>query len=179
MRGKIHLLYYDPTHQIHNTIIGKCWQGIGEKNTIRIPSNTGRSRISVLGAVNAVSTQFTGIITEDNCDKEMNEIVLEEIRKDYPDGKKIVIILDNASYNRAYCVKDKAEELNMELLFLPPYSPNLSLIERVWKFLKNTLKNTYFPTLQDFKSAIFDFCANFEKYADNIKRLLSQKFEII
>lgn len=109
----------------------------------------------------------------------MNELVLEEIRRDYPDGKRIVIILDNASYNRAYCVREKAKELNIKLMFLPPYSPNLSLIERVWKFLKKTLQNTYFPTLKDFKDAIFDFCGNYEKYSEEIERLLGQRFEII
>jgi len=132
-----------------------------------------------MAAVNVVSRQFTSIITQDNCDQEMNSLVLEEIRKDYPDNKKIIIILDNASYNRAYCIRDKAKELNIKLWFLPPYSPNLSLIERIWKLLKKTLKNTYFPTLQVFKDAIFNFCGDFEKYDKEIKRLLSQKFEII
>ena len=177
--GKHHLLFYDPTHQIHNTVIGKCWQKKGERNTIRLESNTGRDRVSILGAINVTSKKFTSILTEDNCDKEMNQEVMKEIRKDYPDNKKIILILDNASYNKAQSVKDIAKTLNIQLWYLPPYSPNLNLIERIWKFLKKVLKNKYISTLSEYKKFLFDFCAYFDKYQNEINRIISQKFEIL
>lgn len=177
--GKCHLLFYDPTHQIHNTVIGKCWQKKGGENTIRLQSNTGRDRVSILGAINVISKKFTSIVTEDNCDKEMNEKVMEGIRKDYPDNKRIILILDNASYNKAYCVRDKAKELNIRLWYLPPYSPNLNLIERIWKFLKKLLKNKYIPTLSEYKKFIFNFCRNLEIHSEEINRIISQNFEIL
>lgn len=106
--------------------------------------------------------------------------MLREIRKEYPDEKKIVIILDNASYNRAYSVRDLAFELNIELVFLPPYSPNLNLIERLWKFMKKKMLSCiYYPTFSEFQTAIYDFCGTIEKYQKEITSLLSQKFEII
>lgn len=123
---------------------------------------------------------MSSVITKDNCDKEMIQEVLQVIRNDYKDWKKIVIILDNASYNRAYATQDKAKELNIELKFLPSYCPNLNLIERLWKFMKKKiLKCVYYKTFNEFFDAIKDFCKNLSKYKDEIKTLISQKFQII
>lgn len=161
----LHLLFFDPTHQVHNTIFGRCWQEKGLRGTRVLPSNTGRRRTSVLGAINSVSLQFTSIVTEDNCDQYMMRETLKQIRKEYPDGKKIVLILDNASYNRAYSVGDTAKGLNIELEFLPPYCPNLNLIERLWKFMKKkVLSCIYYPTFAEFQNAIYEFCSGIEKY---------------
>jgi len=49
----------------------------------------------------------------------------------------ITFILDNARYQRCTTVNTLAAQLNLELIFLPPYSPNLNLIERLWKFVKS------------------------------------------
>jgi transposase len=176
---EIHLLFNDPTHKIHNTIISKCWQLKGGRNTQTIQSNSGRTRFTILGAINVLDLTFTSVITKNNCDKEMASLHLEEIRKDYPDGKKIVLILDNAKYHHAITFKETAKKLNIELKFLPTYSPNLNLIERLWKFMKKIMRNTYFPTLKDFEKAIFDFCTNLDIYYNEIKKIISQKFEIL
>ncbi len=179
-QGEIHLLFSDPTHKIHNTINGKCWQPIGKDGTIKLPSNTGRRRVTILGAINAVHPEkLTSIITEANCDQEMAKKMLEEIRKDYPDDKEIVIIEDNAKYHHAYSVTELARTLNITIAFLPPYCPNLNLIERIWKFMKKEFKNEYFPTFKDFWKAILDFCGDFGKHEKEIKRLIGQKFQII
>lgn len=173
-------MFFDPTHQIHNTVTGKCWQKKGGKYTLILSSNTGRKRLSVLGAINAVSTKFSSLITEDNCDKEMVKATLSEIRKDYFDNKKIVLILDNAAYNRAYETQDFARSLNIELKFLPPYCPNLNFIERLWKLMKKEiLKNIYYPAFSDFYDAIINFCSNLQIYQNEINNILSQKFQII
>ena len=137
-KWKIHLLFADPTHKIHNTINGKCWQTKGKKGTIMLPSNTWRRRITILWAINVLdSTKLTSIVTEDNCDREMAQALLREVRKDYLDWKEIVIIKDNASYHHATEVQELAKELNIRIVFLPAYCPNLNLIERIWKFMKS------------------------------------------
>ena len=178
--GEIHLLFFDPTHQVHNTVIGKCWQPIGGENTITLPSNTGRRRLSVLGAINAITMQFSSIITEDNCDQDMVQATLKSIRSEYLDDKKIVMILDNASYNRAYATRDCAVDQNICLEFLPPYCPNLNLIERLWKFMKKKiLRCQYYPTFKEFYTAVFDFCRNLPEYSEEIESIFSQKFQII
>lgn len=105
---------------------------------------------------------------------------LKQIRKDYMDHKPIILILDNARYNHALCVQNTAKELNIILKFLPPYCPNLNLIERIWKFMKKTiLACKYYPTFTEFQNAMDDFCKHIYIYNKEIKTLLSQKFEII
>jgi len=65
-------------------------------------------------------------------------------------------------------------------MFLPPYSPNLNLIERLWKFLKKKIrKNEYYNTFEKFKKAIHEFFKNIEQYRSELEKLLTLKFEII
>jgi len=168
-KGENHILFYDPVHQLHNTINGKCWQKRGGRNTIILESNTGRKRITILGAINPVTHQFTSITLEGMVDKEVTKITLKNIRETYDDKKEIIIIMDNATYNRAYPVQDYAKELNIRIKYLPAYSPNLNLIERVWKFLKSKLKNKYIEKYEDFKLWINNFCKNFDHYKDTIR----------
>jgi transposase len=180
--GNIHLLFFDPTHQVHNTVSGKCWQAKGKEGTVMLSSNTGRNRTSILGAINACGGTFSSIITEDNCDTDMIKIAFHSIRnsKEYRNNKKIVIILDNAPYNRSYETQRFAKKLGIELKYLPPYSPNLNLIERVWKFFKKiVLKNKYYKSFKDFLSAIETFLLNIGEYRNDVASLLNQKFEII
>ena len=112
-------------------------------------------------------------------DKEVTKIALKNIRDTYNDGKEIIVIMDNAAYNRAYPVQDYAKELNITIKYLPPYCPNLNLVERVWKFLKNKLKNKYIEKYDDFKLWINNFCKNFEIYKSEIKKLIANKIQII
>lgn len=139
MLGEIALFFLDPVHPTHNAIPSKCWQIAGKKNTSTIHSNSGRKRINIVGAIHATTLKTTTLLYESNCDTFMIETFLKELREEYPDKKKkIVIILDNAKYNHG-TVK-KAEKLNIKLDFLPPYAPNLNLIERLWKLMKEELK---------------------------------------
>lgn len=174
------MLFFDPTHQVHNTVNGNCWQTKGKKGTVILSSNTGRKRISVLGAIDSITGDCTVITTENNCDKDMVILTFNEIRKKYSDGKDIVIILDNASYNHAYKTVEEAALLGIRLIFLPTYSPNLNLIERLWKFLKKiVLKNKYYKTFNEFRNAIESFFVNIQIHKKNIMKLLNHKFEII
>lgn len=165
---------------MHNTDNSYCWQEKGSTGTKIISSSSGRKRISIIGAINAVTRQPTTLITEDNCDKEMIKQLLEEMRKDYPTAGKIYVFLDNARYSWNKEVRLKAKKLNIKLIFLPPYSPNLNLIERLWKFLKKKIrKNVYYHTFKEFKKAVADFFKNIAQYETELKSLLTLKFEII
>jgi len=124
--------------------------------------------------------RFDSLITESNCDTFSNIRAFKELRKSYPDWKEIVVILDNARYNHSTMSSEEVSLLNITSFFLPPYSPNLNLIERVWKFMKSeVLKNIYYPTFDGFWNAIVDFCWNFDKYQSKIKSIMSQKFQIL
>ncbi len=96
-------------------------------------------------------------------------------------NEEIYIILDNAAYQHCNKVKDYAAELKINLVFLPPYSPNLNLIERLWKFLRsNVLANKYYISFNIFYNKISDFLAsvniNFKQALDS---LLSFNFQCL
>lgn len=173
------VVFLDPTHQVHNTVNGYCWQEKGKAGTKTIFSNSGRKRITIIGAINAITHKPTTLITESNCDKEIMKRFLEEIRNDYQNTGRIYIFLDNARYSWNKEVRAEAKKLNIKLIFLPPYSPNLNLIERLWKFLKKKVrKNVYYDTFKKFKNAISDFFKNIEQYETELKILLTLKFDI-
>lgn len=178
--GIFHLVFGDPTHKIHNTQLGKCWQTKGRDGTLVLPSNSGRKRVTILGFINAVNLQFSSLVTESNADVYSNEMAHRELRADYPDNKEIIVIQDNAKYNHAFASSDAAKELHITPFFLPSYSPNLNLIERLWKFMKKEImKNTYYPTFKLFWKAIISFCGNLSLYEKEVKEVLSQNFQIL
>lgn len=106
--------------------------------------------------------------------------LLEQIEAAYPAAKKITVILDNARYYRSKVVAEYLKNSRIELNFLPPYSPNLNLIERFWKFFKKqVLYNQYYETFSQFKSACEGFFDNLESYHKQLRSLLTENFEII
>ena len=172
--------FFDPAHQIHNNINGKAWQEKGRKGTVQVKSNTGRRRVNIIGALNALKLEVTSIITEENCNKELVCSFLRELKDANSDAGKIYLVMDNARYNRARDVQDLALELNIELIYLPPYSPNLNLIERLWKFFKKkVMQNKYRQEFTDFYEAICSFFKDLDKYEDELMTLLTLNFQII
>ena len=104
----------------------------------------------------------------------MTKKVLVGIRNHYRNQKKIVIILDNARYQRAYEVQILAEKMGIELVFLPPYCPNLNLIERVRKYFKKQIsENKYYPTFEIFLSKVQDFFLNFHEHREKIANIVN------
>ena len=165
---------------MYNNENGYSWQRTGKLGTKKVLSNSGRRRLNIIGALNPIKIAMTTLITECKCDREVIKAFLKEIKADYPEDSKINLILDNASYNKAYDVQELAEELNINLIYLPPYSPNLNLIERVWKFFKKEItKNSYYPVFEEFYEAVDSFFKNFDKFKDDLQTLLSFNFEII
>lgn len=177
--GEIVLFFADPTHPTHNSENGRKWQLKGREHTVAVLSNSGRKRLTILGGLNALTLRPTTLLTEDNCDTLMTEAFLEQLREEYPDRSiPLVVLLDNAKYNHG--AHARAKELNIILVFLPPYAPNLNLIERLWKFYKKIVKqNQYHRTFQEFFDATVDFFGHIERYATEMQSLLSMKFEII
>jgi len=90
------------------------------------------------------------------------------------------VICDNARYYRSRLIKDYLEKSTVNLVFLPPYSPNLNLIERYWKcFKKMVLYGIYYETFSEFKRACDDFFANTKKFENKLLSLMTKKFQII
>lgn len=174
------VLFSDPVHQAHNVNNSYCWQSKGKIGTKKVLSNSGRERLTIIGAINAMTFKPTILTTEGNCDGLMMKAFLGEVRKAYPTTKTIYMFLDNAKYNHSILVRNEAKKLHIKLLFLPPYSPNLNIIERLWKFMKKTVTaNRYYKTFTEFKNAIYDFFKNIKQYKTKLKSLLTLNFEIL
>ncbi|MDR1384325.1 MAG: transposase, partial [Planctomycetaceae bacterium] len=90
-------------------------------------------------------------------------------------GLPISIVLDNARYQRCKAVEALAKELGAQLLFLPSYSPNLNLIERLWKFVKKKcLYNVYYETFEQFKGGINDCLEQIDQqYKEEVATLMN------
>jgi transposase len=143
-----------------------------------VRTSSGRKRYNVLGAYNAITKKVLTVVNESYINSESVCEMLRLLRRSHI-GEAIAIVLDNAGYQRCHLVKDLAKELGITLLYLPSYSPNLNLIERLWKFVKKQcLNNCYYETFDLFKSGI-DACLNEidKKHKPQITSLMTLKFQ--
>lgn len=171
------ILFMDGVHPQHNPVMACGWIKRGVEFPIK--SNTGRQRLNVNGAVNIDSLEtvcrfydtINGAATIDLC---------KAIEERYPEAGAIYIICDNARYYRSKEVRQFLETSRIELVFLPPYAPNLNLIERYWKYFKKViLYNHYYETFKEFKIACENFFSEPEKHVANLRSLLTENFQII
>ena len=177
------LLFEDAVHQLHTTHTGNAIQKVGKANTKRLESNTGRDRLTILGAVDPISLQFSSVTTTGMCNKDLCKLLIDQIVLDHRTAiesqKHIYVVLDNARYQKAYEVLEYAKTHGVTLVFLPPYCPHLNLIERLWKWLKKKVRNRYFPTFQEFSDTIHTLLKNLPTYHDELRTYLNPKFRII
>lgn len=112
-----------------------------------------RKSISYFGAVRIGDGKLVASKPEGRFDAQTCWRFLRKLRRvARRRGRKVVVIIDNARYHHAKLHLDwrKAQRRDFVLLFLPPYSPQLNPIERVWKLLRRLwLHNRYFPTLAE------------------------------
>ena len=148
---------------------------------IFVETASGRQRLNVLGALNAVTKEMITVINTTYINSWSVVELIRKIRERHPPEKKVVLILDNARYQACHLVKSAANMHGIELLFLPPYSPNLNLIERVWKFIrKKSLNCVYFKDFNRFTTAIFACIEKFRgEYRAELETLLVWNFQII
>ena len=165
----------DGCHPQHNSMPQYGWILKGE--TKLLPSNTGRKRLNIQGAINLNTHDLISTVHE-TLDKQSTIEILKKIEERHRDERKIYVMVDNAGYYRAQEVKKYLRKSKIELVFLPPYAPHLSLIEKVWRHLKKTvLYNQYYPTFKDFTEKIESFLRKSHRKA--FKNLLTEKFHFV
>lgn len=147
------VFFVDAAHFVFAPFLGFLWCF----TRLFVKAPCGRKRFNVLGALDAVTHEIT-MFTNDTyinalsvCDL-LTQIAQQNI------GLPITLVLDNARYQKCAIVQQMASSLNIELLYLPTYSPNLNLIERFWKLTKKEcLASKYYPDFLSFRSAIATF----------------------
>lgn len=172
--GKRAVFFVDAAHFVWGAFLGFLWSF----TRIFIQSPSGRQRFNVLGAVNAVTHQLITITNETYITAQsVCELLwkLADLNLSIP----ITVVLDNAKYQRCRATESFAAFLGIELLYLPSYSPNLNLIERLWKFVKKQcLYSKYYADFGSFKHAITDCLDNAHTtHKQKLDSLLSLRFQ--
>ncbi len=170
-----HLLFIDAAHFILQPFICALWCSV----RLFIKASSGRNRINVLGAVNAITKQVITMSNTTYINADTIVAFFKQLKEHYSD-LPLKIILDNARYQHCKYVEEQAKNLGITLLFLPPYSPNLNIIERLWKFTKKEiLYAKYYDTPAKFHQAITGFFQTVnQKHKEELKNLLTLKFQL-
>lgn len=177
-KGKHDKIYFvDGTHPLHNSQPGYGWIKKGEIKEVK--SNAGRDRVNINGALDIEDLDFR--FTSDKSINAQSTIKLfRKLERANPLAKSIYVITDNAKYYRAKLVKDYVENSRIKLMFLPAYSPNLNIIERLWKFFhKKITINKYYEKYSDFRDNCLLFFRKLKKYKIELKTLLTDNFQIL
>ena len=172
--GRRQFYFVDAAHFVLGNFPGWVWAAAA----VFIKAAAGRQRYSVLGAWNAAANALLTVVTEATVNAAtMSELLEKVARAGY--GVPITLALDNAKYQHAAAVKQRAAELHIELLFLPGYSPNLNLIERLWKFTKKkALRAKYHADFASFKAAIDDCLSKLTtQHRPALAQLMTHKFQ--
>jgi transposase len=168
------LFFVDAAHFVMGSFLGWLWCAA----RIFVRSSSGRKRYNVLGACNAVTHELIRVTNDGYINAGSVCELLQKIA-DLKLPNPVTLVLDNARYQHCQKVQDFASERGIELLFLPSYSPNLNLIERLWKFVKKeTLNSRHYQTFEEFRVAI-DECLDslHTDHAAKLDTLLSHKFQ--
>ena len=144
--GKRKVFFVDAAHFVMGSFLGYLWC----ITRIFVPSSSGRKRYNVLGALDAITHELVTVCNETYVNALSICELLRKIQDSAGVGEIITLVLDNAAYQRCALVTELAKDLKIELLFLPSYSPNLNLIERLWRWVrKDCLNSIYFERFDD------------------------------
>ncbi len=177
------IYFLDGVHPTHNTKTGYAWIEKGEEKIIE--TNSGRDRVNLNGAYNAMSGDLTVMSSKTvNSDSTIAlfNAMLEANSK--TDGI-LYCISDNARYYKSKYIQETLKQekyQRIQMIFIPPYSPNLNPIENVWKFFKKeVMENQFYKTFKEFNKAIDDFFQKDLKsqtMKEKLKKSASDNFHI-
>jgi transposase len=171
------IYFLDATHPQHNTKAAYGWMYKGDVKTVK--GNSGRQRLNLNGAVNLADMQIT-VLEEKTINTQAMIRLLRTLARKQRSGT-IYALVDNAPYNHSRKLKEFLKKHSrIEVFYLPPYSPNLNPIERLWLFFqKKLLYNAYYPTFPKFQSACREFFANIKQHDAELKTLLTDSFQTV
>jgi transposase len=171
------VFFMDAVHPQHNTRSDYAWIKQGQSK--EIPTNSGRNRININGAMNAHQPDDVIIVEADKINAQATQELFEKILEKHADKERIYVLSDNARYYSNSALKAwLLLNPKIQLLHLPTYSPNLNLIERLWKFLRKKVINLhYYPTFDEFRKAIHEFFANLKQYQEELRTLMRPNFQ--
>lgn len=177
------LYFLDGVHPTHNTRSLYGWIPVGKQH--ELPANSGRDgsprdRININGALNAKDVCEVIIEESERINAETTKQLYEKLIEANPDKNTIYVIADNARYYKNKMLTEWIKDTKIVQVFLPAYSPNLNLIERLWKFLrKKVIDPIFYESKAAFRQGVLSFFENIAQYKDELHSLLTLNFRTI
>ena len=170
--------FNDAVHPQHNTRADYGWIYQGED--FEMPANSSRYRLNLNGALNAHDVTEVEIVEVERVNAQACIELWTKQALKHP-GKTIINICDNAAYYHSKVLKNWLEQDPWcKVIYLPPYAPNLNLIERLWKYLRKTvISYYYYEHFEEFRRAVLGFFKNIKEHKAALEKLLTLKFHVI
>lgn len=170
------IYFVDASHPHHNNRPFYGWIYKGTEKAIK--TNSGRERVNLNGAVNLEDMAIT-VLNEETINSNAMMRLLLTLEEKQPTGA-LHLILDNARYNHSYLLAlFLADHPRVRLHYLPAYSPNLNIIERLWKFYYKKRQDKYIEKFKDFEQEVLSFFKNINQYDKELKTLLTDSFQTL
>ena len=175
--GQAVVYFADAAHPTHNTRSTWMWTRTGQPRPL--PTVSGRERVNLNAAVNAHCPTQVHLHETDCVNAQSTKALYEKLLAAHPDGRPIYVVCDNARYYRNRELAEWLQDKPLVQVFLPPYSPNLNLIERLWKFLRQKIINPcFYRTKGQFRQAVLGFFSRLEEFGQDLASLLTLNFHL-
>ncbi len=171
------IYFADSVHPQYQTHLVYGWIPKGERK--EIPTTARQPRLNVMGGICLNGHRFF-YQQADKIDAESIALFLIELRKRHPEKCVVHLIWDNAGYHRDSGIQAFAKALAIKIHYLPPYSPNLNPIERLWKLMHESVTyNKYYTSFSEFADATFDFLKNIGRKKSILRSRITDNFQIL
>lgn len=172
------LYFADAVHPQHNTRPSYGWTLVGQPRPVACDSS--RFRLNINAVVNAHDPVEVIARQDERIDSTSTIALLEAVLAANPTKTRIHVVCDSATYYVSKQVAQWLADKPITLHPLPPYSPNLNLIERLWKYLRRVvIDSIYYPTLADFRGAVMGFLDNLQAHRLPLQRLMTLRFALV
>lgn len=176
--GQAVLYYADAAHPTHNTRCTRAWCAVGQQRPLLTVS--GRERVNLNAAVNAYCPTQVLLDETDCVNAQSTRRLYEKLLAAHPDVPVLYVVCDNARYYKNKELTAWLAGTRIRQVFLPPYSPNLNLIERLWKYLRQKIINaTFYRTKGQFRQVVLGFFDRLPEFGQDLASLLTSKFHIL
>jgi transposase len=177
---RVRRYYVDACHPVWGLdLVYCCWLLVGQRFLVGMGS--GRKRLNILGAYCPDDHEYIDYrLTRDNVNGEQFVNFLRLLLSTHPEVERFILYVDGARYYDSPVVKEWLRRHPEFLLSqIPTYSPNVNLIERMWKFLRAKALCRWHKTFEDMQAAVSEVLDHLEDYRGELRTLMTEKFHII
>jgi transposase len=172
--------YVDACHPIWGLdLVFSCWLLVGQR--LLMGMGSGRQRLNILGAYCPEDEEYLDLrLTRDNINGEQFVNLLRLLRATHPETEKFILYVDGAKYyGKPVVLEWLRRHLEFHLSPIPAYSPNVNLIERLWKFMREKALCKWHKTFAGMQQAVSDVLEHLADYRRELRTLMTERFHIL